>query len=244
MDYICTNVNECHTLPRRFWVVLDPGLHVMAVLGFQPDGSDRQTLSRLLTRLPAVSHYGGIEMHAPVIILPNVFEPALCRRLMEEYERHGGEESGFMREVDGKTVGVYDSHHKRRNDHTIEDESLRLVLQRRVQLVVTPAIRKVHSFEATRMERYIVGCYDSENSGHFRAHRDNTTKGTAHRRFALSVNLNNDFDGGDLSFPEYGPRSYKVPAGGAIVFAGALLHAVSRVTRGRRRSFGSRTINS
>ena len=91
---------------RRFWVVLDPALHVIAVLAFQPDGGDRQILSRLLTGLPAVSHYGGIEMHAPVIILPNVFEPALCRRLMDEYERHGGEESGFMREVDGKTVVV------------------------------------------------------------------------------------------------------------------------------------------
>ncbi|MGO4843493.1 2OG-Fe(II) oxygenase, partial [Rhizobiaceae sp. 2RAB30] len=77
----------------------------------------------------------------------------------------------------------------------------------------------------------------SENGGHFRAHRDNTTKGTAHRRFAVSINLNSDFDGGEVSFPEYGPRSFKPPVGGAVIFSCSLLHAVSPVTRGKRYAF-------
>jgi predicted 2-oxoglutarate/Fe(II)-dependent dioxygenase YbiX len=38
-------------------------------------------------------------------------------------------------------------------------------------------------------------------------------------------------------FPEYGPRSFKPPPGGAVVFSCALLHAVSRVTNGRRYAF-------
>jgi predicted 2-oxoglutarate/Fe(II)-dependent dioxygenase YbiX len=87
------------------------------------------------------------------------------------------------------------------------------------------------------MERYIVSCYDSEDGGHFRAHRDNTTKGTAHRRFAVSINLNEEFEGGRVSFPEYGPRGYKAPPGGAVVFSCSLLHAVSKVTEGRRYAF-------
>jgi predicted 2-oxoglutarate/Fe(II)-dependent dioxygenase YbiX len=87
------------------------------------------------------------------------------------------------------------------------------------------------------MERYIVACYAAEHGGHFRAHRDNTTKGTAHRRFAASINLNDDFDGGEISFPEYGPRSFKPPVGGAVVFSCSLLHTVSRMTRGRRYAF-------
>jgi len=49
--------------------------------------------------------------------------------------------------------------------------------------------------------------------------------------------LNSDFDGGDLSFPEYGPRKFKPPLGGAIIFPCSLLHAVSRVTRGSRYAF-------
>lgn len=87
------------------------------------------------------------------------------------------------------------------------------------------------------MERYIVCCYDAEEGAHFRAHRDNTTGGTAHRRFAVSINLNDDFDGGEVSFPEYGPRSFKPPPGGAVVFSCSLLHAVSRITRGKRYAF-------
>jgi ectoine hydroxylase-related dioxygenase (phytanoyl-CoA dioxygenase family) len=44
-------------------------------------------------------------------------------------------------------------------------------------------------------------------------------------------------EGGALSFPEYGPRNYKVPAGSAVVFSGALLHAVAPVRTGRRYAF-------
>ena len=40
-----------------------------------------------------------------------------------------------------------------------------------------------------------------------------------------------------MSFPEYGPRSFKPPAGGAVVFSCSLLNAVSKVTRGRRYAF-------
>ena len=34
------------------------------------------------------------------------------------------------------------------------------------------------------------------------AHRDNPTRGTAHRRFAVAINCNADVDGGEISFPE------------------------------------------
>jgi hypothetical protein len=40
------------------------------------------------------------------------------------------------------------------------------------------------------MERYIVSCYAAEDEAHFRAHRDNTTKATADRRFAVSRRIN------------------------------------------------------
>jgi hypothetical protein len=87
------------------------------------------------------------------------------------------------------------------------------------------------------MERSLVACYAAEAGGHFRPHRDHTTPGTAHRRFAVSLNLNADFDGGEISFPEYGPRRFKPPIGGAVVFACSLLHTVSTMTRGRRYAF-------
>jgi 2OG-Fe(II) oxygenase superfamily len=126
---------------------------------------------------------------------------------------------------------------KRRSDYNIEDPEMIHQTQVRVLRRIRPEILKVYSFNATRMERYIVGWYSAEDGGHFRAHRDNTTKGTAHRRFAVSINLNAEFEGGEVSFPEYGPRSFKPPPGEAVVFPCALLHAVSPVTRGRRYAF-------
>src|SRR5262249_61354791 len=123
-------------------------------------------------------------------------------------------------------VHQLDAGHKRRRDHMIEDEEIIRQARQRFTRSVIPELRKAYQYKATRMERYLVGCYRAEDGGHFRAHRDNTTKGTAHRRFAASVNLNSDFDGGEICFPEFGSRSFKPPPGGAGVFSCSLVHSV------------------
>lgn len=222
---------------KRFWAVLDPTLRVAAVIPFSPDGSDRDALFRFLELVPEAGWVGNIQVQAPVLILPNVFEPELCQHLIGVYQLQGGQESGFMREVDGKTVAVHDHGHKRRKDCLIEDEALIKVIQARMQRRIVPEILKAYQFRVSRMERYIVCCYAAEDGAHFRAHRDNTTKGTAHRRFAVSINLNSEYEGGEVSFPEFGARSFKPPPGGAVVFSCSLLHAVSQVTTGRRYAF-------
>ena len=67
------------------------------------------------------------------------------------------------------------------------------------------------------------------------AHRDNTTKGTSHRRFAVTINLNAaEYEGGELWFPEYGKRLYKPATGSAVVFSCSLLHEARPVTKGIR----------
>jgi predicted 2-oxoglutarate/Fe(II)-dependent dioxygenase YbiX len=103
---------------------------------------------------------------------------------------------------------------------------------------MNPMIHRAFQFTPTRVERHIVACYEAESGGHFRPHRDNTTKGTAHRRFAVTINLNaDDYEGGDLCFPEFGPRTYRAPTGGAVVFSCSLLHQATPVTLGRRFAF-------
>src|SRR5438477_4764285 len=88
---------------RRFWVVLDPTLRVLQLVPFSEDGSHVVRLFSFLDSLPSPARFAGIELMAPVLYLPNVFEPELCQRLIREYEAHGGEESGFMRGITGKT---------------------------------------------------------------------------------------------------------------------------------------------
>ena len=222
---------------RRQWMVLDPDMRIRAVFPSIADAGEVPALMDCLMNLPPVGLHGGVRVHAPVIILPRVFEPEFCTELIGLYDAHGGEDSGFMRDVDGKTTLIKDYHHKRRSDYLIEDEALKSRLQQKVTRRVVPEIRKIHQFEVTRMERYIVARYDSATRDHFNAHRDNTTKGTAHRRFAMSVLLNDDYEGGELSFPEYGNQPIRGPAGTAIIFSFSLLHAVSPVSRGQRYVF-------
>jgi predicted 2-oxoglutarate/Fe(II)-dependent dioxygenase YbiX/peroxiredoxin len=232
-----TASNDSDIPLRRFWLVLDPTLRIMASFPFAGEAGGFDAVLGYLRTLPPPAQFAGFELPAPILILPNVFEPEFCKMLIGLYEQHGGEESGFMREVGGKTVATHDHSHKRRRDYMISDQDLIKQTQHRILRRVVPEILKVHQFKATRMERYIVSCYAAEDGGHFRAHRDNTTSGTAHRRFAVSINLNAEFAGGEISFPEYGPRRFKPPVGGACVFSCSLLHEVSPVTAGRRYAF-------
>jgi len=222
---------------RRFWLVLDPALRVLKLFPLSADGKEHAGLFKYLSTLPPVDSYPGFAVQAPVLCLHNVFEADLCQTLMSLYETHGGGESGFMRDINGKTVGVQDYNHKRRKDYTITDEEIIRITQTRIKRRIVPEIAKVYQFHVSRMERYIVSCYAAEDGGHFRAHRDDTTKGTAHRRFAVSINLNAEFEGGEISFPEFGPRGFKPPPGGAVIFSCSLLHRVSKVTAGRRYAF-------
>lgn len=95
----------------------------------------------------------------------------------------------------------------------------------------------MHQFAAIRIERHLVACYAAEDEARFRLHRDNATKSPTHRRFAVSIDLSGDFDGGAVMFPECGTCGYLPAAGGAVGFSRPLLHAVTQVTRRRRYAF-------
>jgi predicted 2-oxoglutarate/Fe(II)-dependent dioxygenase YbiX len=219
---------------RPHWLVLDPTLRVIA----QGAPAEFAAMVEQLPGLPAPELHAGGPVFAPVLVVPRVFEPEFCKILIDLYRKHGGTESGFMREIDGKTTAISDPKHKLRSDFQIEDEAIRDACRARVLRRIVPEVKKVFQFEVTRMERYLVACYDGARGGHFNAHRDNTTKGTAHRRFAVTLNLNaEDYEGGELRFAEFGPRTYRPPTGGAVVFSCSLMHEATRVTRGERFAF-------
>jgi len=222
---------------RLLWFIIDPMLRILSVIPFQADGGDLQEMREALERLPAVNRFTGTELQPPVLYLPRVLEPELCAELIAYYEREGGEDSGFMRQQDGKTVMAIDYEHKRRMDRVLENEHLRQLLWDRFERKIFPEIKKAFQFSATRMERFLVACYESSQQAHFLPHRDNTTAGTAHRRFAVSVNLNDEFTGGELHFPEYSQKRYKPPVGCAVVFSCSILHCVDPMVTGRRFAF-------
>lgn len=216
---------------KAFWVVLDPMLRIIGRMPLDQAEIAMKTYAHLARVQPKADN-------APVLMVPNLIEPSLCRTLIDLYKQGNPEVSGFMREVGGKTMLQHDRGHKVRKDYTIADPKLIGLLGRLVSMRLAPIIKRAFQFNVTRMERYIVACYEAEDGGHFAAHRDNTTKGTAHRRFAVSINLNSeDYEGGSLCFPEFGPRQYKPPTGGAVVFSCSLLHRAMPVTSGTRYAF-------
>ncbi|MDX2235836.1 MAG: 2OG-Fe(II) oxygenase [Hyphomonadaceae bacterium] len=218
--------------------LIDERLRILAVVSTRDPAEHAAQVYALFDRLRPLPAAAPAALQAPVLIVPRVFEPALCAHLVAGYQAHGGADSGFMVEREGRTVAVIDHERKRRADWLIEDERLVAACRARIQRRIVPEVRRAFQFEATRVERDLVACYDGETGGHFKPHRDNTTKGTAHRRFAVSINLNaGAYDGGDLVFPEFGRALFRPPTGGACVFSCSLLHEATPVTRGTRYVF-------
>ena len=229
--------DEGDTGPVGKWVVIDPRLRVTGVFPFRQDRSDIAEMMAHVEALPPANLIAGMDVQAPIMIMDRVFDADLCQHLIAQYDAQDRDLSGFMRDIDGKTHLIHDGGHKRRRDHIITGENDITRLQTAIRRRIVPEIQRIHQFSVTRMERYLVACYAAEDEAHFRPHRDNTTRGTAHRRFAVSINLSDDFDGGEICFPEYGMRSYKPAPGCAVIFSCSLLHAVTKVTRGRRYAF-------
>jgi predicted 2-oxoglutarate/Fe(II)-dependent dioxygenase YbiX/peroxiredoxin len=222
-------------MPRT--IVLDPMLRAVANIPWDYPAGHAKSVCGLLQGLPAVEDAAGVPMTAPVLTVPRVLDFDLCDVLIRFYDQIGGEDSGFLFDIDGRTATVVDHARKRRSDVIVALPELREAIRSRIVRRLLPAVDLYFQFQATRMDRYIVACYDSSIGGHFHRHRDNVNAGAQHRRFAVTINLNKDYDGCDLVFPEFGRRTYRAPHGGAIVFSCGALHEVTPITRGRRYAF-------
>lgn len=187
----------------------------------------------LATQLFEASAPTVTQAQAPVLLLDKVVEVSLCDALIDHWRR-GEKLSDSVASVAGASTANADT--KRRIDVPVDDAKLYMPLRDCLVRRVMPAILQVFQTRIVQIEMPRVGCYDAGSGGWFRRHRDNTTRYTAHRQFALSINLNaaEDYDGGEVRFPEFGRQLYRPPAGGAVVFSCGLLHEVVPVTRGRR----------
>lgn len=235
---VCRDVEQngiygVHYAPQTF--VLNENLQVINIFPMGEPHQHAQQVLDFIKSLPPIEEARAATRHAPVLVIPNVLDKASCRSSIEMYKAHGGSPSGFMRQMDEKTVGLHDDTFKKRRDFFIEDPNLQRQLNDIVMRRVYPEVEKAFQFKITRFERYVVGCYDAESGGYFRPHRDNTSKATMHRRFAMTLNLNvGEYTGGFLRFPEYAPHGYKGDTGTAIIFSCSLLHEATPVISGQR----------
>lgn len=214
--------------------VLDENLRILERQPLALGKSYVQQLLKTIAALPQPAPARQIQQQAPVLLIPNVLSPQFCQQLIQGYETHGGSESGFMRQEGQSTKIVLDPKVKRRRDWLLTDPNWLQQINSALGRRIVPEIEKAFQFRATRFERYTVACYEAAQQGFFQPHRDNTAQGNAHRRFALTLNLNEGYEGGCLRFPEYGPDLYGPGPGSAVVFSCSLLHEVLPVTQGRR----------
>jgi len=202
-----------------------------------------QTSHRLpLSTPPAVPATGeGLDASAlvtaaPVLQIPAVFERELCAELIAHLENDcgGGEVSRVLVLEGGEQKLQLDPTIKQRRESPPRDPALEARMHERLLRRALPEIARVFQFPVARRDPFKLLAYP-DGAGYFRAHRDNETPDVAHRRFALSINLNHgDYAGGEFRFPEFGPHRYSPATGSALVFSCSLLHEVLPVERGTR----------
>ncbi len=211
-------------------VVLDPGVRVIAVGPAMDVDGAVTTVAEVVGR--TIDH--APRGHAPVLVLPEAIRPDMADRVRRAWADADPVATGVETTADGRRTEALDDLRKRRRDHVVTDPALLRDLTRHVGRRVVPQVAKAFAFTTTGFEGFKVGAYDVDDAGFFDAHRDNLSPATEHRRFALSLVLDDDYEGGEVVFPEYGGDAYRLAAREALVFSGSLLHAVRPVTAGRR----------
>jgi len=168
---------------------------------------------------------------APVLVLPRVFEPEFCAQVMRLWHKGDHKDSGVSSRYGN--VGMQDL--KRTEDYMVTEPMMQKAISDRIAYRIGPELVKVFAYDREfTFDAHVVLSYSAEGQHFFAAHRDNGAPTTADRSFAVSLNLNDDFEGGELVFPEYSSLRVSPPAGGAAVFSCSVLHAALPVTRGRR----------
>jgi hypothetical protein len=213
-------------------VTLAPNRHIAAI------GEDAASALEALERISARRRL--VDSHPPIMIIPDVFSLADCRKLIGIYTMtghtflepsHGAHPPG----MGDYKMRIPEYGRKDRIDHWVVTPETNAFVDDRLKRRVFPEIRKAFQYKITRREGYRIGCYEGERGGELHGHRDNTKPNVAHRRFACSINLNSEqFEGGGIRFPEFNDSEYRPETGAAIVFSSSLLHEPMHVTAGKR----------
>jgi predicted 2-oxoglutarate/Fe(II)-dependent dioxygenase YbiX/peroxiredoxin len=213
-------------------LVLSPNMRVELALDPAAGGDAAATALEHLRAKRAALPPQVVVSHPPVLVLPNVLPPQLCARIIALFERSNRYTGGI---TDGAASYIVVPTKVREDamcaDDGPEGQAIFALFRRRV----FPEMYKAFKFRVTHVETMRIGCYDSANSGRFLPHRDENVPKMKHRRFGFTINLNaGEYEGGYLTFPEYGPQLYMPETGSIVVFSASLLHEAMPVTKGKR----------
>jgi hypothetical protein len=215
-------------------VLIAPNRHIAYI------GGDAEAAQAALAKIAATRDTVSMTSHPPVLILPDVLSRADCQKLINIFAMQGQTyvEPGHGTLPPGNSdykQKIPEYGRKDRVDHWIRQPETNAFIDDRLSRRLFPEIQKCFQYKITRREAYRIGSYEGERGGELHGHRDNTKAMVAHRRFACSINLNTEqFEGGELRYPEFGNQLYRPETGAAITFSCSLLHEPMHVTKGRR----------
>lgn len=159
----------------------------------------------------------------PYIIIENVLDNNLFDKIIEYYNENKNTEKVKLSKTKTKD-----------REHIHTSKLLTNTIDNKLSRTIFPEVKKIYNYDIKFREDYKICNYDSNSSGRFHQHRD-TPHPYNHRKFAMSLLLNDDYEGGELYFPEYNIK-LKPPKNAAVIFPGILSHGVLDVTKGNRMS--------
>ncbi|MEX2468200.1 MAG: 2OG-Fe(II) oxygenase [Pseudohongiellaceae bacterium] len=178
------------------------------------------SLDALLAAVPDRQQLQPIPNWLPVTVVPDVVSADLAQRLIAWFDANRG--NAFS------NSGGYKS-----RSHLHPPAELAAELDEKLCKSLLPEISKVYYADISHRETYKICCYDSSEAGTFGKHRD-TIAPHLHRRYAMTLVLNDNFRSGGVRFPEYADAVLPVPKYSALIFPGSLYHQVTKVRGGRR----------
>lgn len=168
------------------------------------------------------------------LFLPPVFSPSDCARIVEMAEASGLDQAGLVR-------GETDESIRRARIAWLDDQGEGAWVFQRVVETVIEANRNHFGFDLTEFaERLQVAVYEGADRGRFDWHSDSGDGRLAGKRkltFVAQLSDPADYEGGALELNPAG-RAEALPRGQgeAVLFPSFVLHRVTPVTRGVRRS--------
>ncbi|MEQ9331519.1 2OG-Fe(II) oxygenase [Thalassobaculum sp.] len=198
---------------------------------------DEPGLVRIRAALDGLSRPAAGERRAtaPVMLLPNLLDQDLRDRLIAAFKADNREGTVAIVDAQGNPTIVEMPDRKRRRDLTLDRGGpLYAEIHTAIAQRLMPELWKAWWIDRLQTEAFYVASYQAERGDFFSAHRDNNLPSTERRRIAVSIELNDDYEGGGLVFPEYSDDRWRAPAGGGLVFSCSLMHEAVPVTAGLR----------
>lgn len=220
-----------------FIVALCPNQRLLAVAS--DAGRELDALIAAIGREARYYRASEGERHAPILQMPRVLSPDDCLYLINKFTIEG---NVFVEPGHGSQSLDHDYKMKipeygrnDRIDHWVMNPATVRFIDDRLKRRLLPEVRKAFAYRITKHENYRITKYEGARGGELHGHRDDSEPRVAHRRFALSINLNSEeFEGGGIRFPEYGGQVYRPASGTALLFSCSILHEALHVTKGRR----------